>query len=138
MKHTEGGCLCGAIRFHVTAAPLASTICHCRTCRKASASPSVAWLTFDRGNFTITSGVPHRFASSSGVLRTFCADCGTPLTYASEKTPEVIDVTTISFDDDSIFPPTQEEWLSHKLAWQTTDVGRAHHPEDPPGTPTAS
>lgn len=137
MKHTEGGCLCGAIRFHVTGAPHSSVICHCRTCRKASAAPSVAWLTFDRGNLEVTRGIPRRFASSPGVVRTFCADCGTPLTYASERNPDVIDVTTISFDDDSIFPPTQEEWLSHKLAWQAADAGRVHHPDDPPGTPMA-
>lgn len=132
MKHIEGGCLCGAIRFHATDAPRSSTICHCRTCRKSSAAPSVAWLTFDRGSFAVTRGVPHRFASSSGVVRTFCAECGSSLTYASDTRPNVVDVTTMSLDDDSVFPPTQEEWLSHKLAWLPTNANLAHYPGDPP------
>lgn len=132
MKHLQGGCLCGAIRFRATAAPHSSVICHCRTCRKASAAPSVAWLTFERGSFEVTRGVPRRFTSSAGVARTFCADCGSPLTYASEVRPLVIDVTTVSMDDPSRFPPTQEEWLSHQLAWQSTDPKRAHYPGDPP------
>ena len=42
---TEGGCLCGAIRYHVRGQPTHSMICHCRTCRKAAGSPVVAWLT---------------------------------------------------------------------------------------------
>jgi hypothetical protein len=131
MKHLAGGCLCGAIRFRVTDAPHSSVVCHCRTCRKASAAPSVAWLTFDRGSFELTRGLPRRFASSAGVVRTFCADCGSPLTYASEVRPSVIDVTTMSLDDESLFPPTQEEWLSHQLAWQPTDSRLIQYREDP-------
>jgi hypothetical protein len=131
MTHLQGGCLCGAIRFRVLGAPASSVICHCRSCRKASGAPSVAWLTFERGRFQLTQGVPRRFASSPGVVRTFCADCGSPLTYASELSPGTIDVSTISLDDPSLFPPTQEEWLSHKLAWEIADESRIHYPQDP-------
>lgn len=131
-KQTDGGCLCGAIRFRAVGAPISSGICHCRTCRKASASPSVAWVTFAHGNFAVLRGVPRRFVSSPGVVRTFCADCGSPLTYASERSPGTIDVTTISFDDESLWPPTQEEWLSHRIAWQATDAKRTQYPGDPP------
>lgn len=132
MKHIEGGCLCGAVRFRATEAPLSSVICHCRTCRRASAAPSVAWLTFARGSLEVIRGAPRRFASSPGVVRTFCADCGSPLTYASDVRPNVIDVTTMSLDDESLFPPTQAEWLSHKLIWETTDPGLVQYPQDPP------
>ncbi len=92
----------------------------------------MAWLTFDRKNFEVIRGTPHRFASSTGVVRTFCADCGTPLTYASDKTPSTIDITTISFDEASLFPPTQEEWVSHKLEWEAIDATRTQYPGDPP------
>lgn len=132
MKQAEGGCLCGAIRFRVTGAPQESSICHCHSCRKASGAPSVAWLTFDRGHFEVVAGIPRGFGSSPGVLRTFCADCGSALTYSSEKTPGTIDVTTISFDDEALWPPTQEEWLSHRVAWEAVDPGRTQYPGDPP------
>jgi hypothetical protein len=130
MSHAEGGCLCGAIRYRVTGVPLWSTICHCRTCRKAGGAPSVGWLTFDRGNFALLHGVPGRFVSSPGVVRTFCTVCGTPLTYASEGRPADIDVTTVSLDDERMFPPTIEVWMSHKVSWEITDRTRALHPED--------
>ncbi|MFZ0551941.1 MAG: GFA family protein [Steroidobacteraceae bacterium] len=138
MSHAEGGCLCGAIRYRVTGAPSWSTICHCRTCRKASGAPSVGWLTFDRGRFSLLRGVPGRIVSSPGVERSFCAVCGTPLTYASEGRSGDIDVTTISLDDETRFPPTGEVWMAHKVSWEITDPTRAQHPEDPDEEPPPS
>src|SRR5579862_5413609 len=94
MTDTEGGCLCSAIRYRVRGEPLHSAICHCKTCRKAAGSPSVAWVTFRRSDFQLLSGSPRVFSSSQGVLRTFCAHCGTPLTYESATTEGSVDVTT--------------------------------------------
>jgi hypothetical protein len=128
MSHLEGGCLCGAVRYRMTGAPSWSTICHCPTCRKASGAPSVGWLTLDQGNFTFLRGVPGRFISSAGVVRTFCASCGTPLTYATAGRPGDIDVTTMSLDDDAQFPPTCEVWISHKVSWAVVDPARAQYP----------
>jgi len=42
---SEGGCLCGAVRYRMVGAPLSSAICHCASCRRASGAPTVAWLT---------------------------------------------------------------------------------------------
>lgn len=135
VKHSEGGCLCGAVRFRATGVPSSSVICHCRTCRKASGAPSVGWLTFDRSNLELVRGVLRRFVSSPGVERTFCGDCGSPLTYASARTPSSIDITTISLDDPSAFPPTGEVWVSHKLGWETGDPKLTQYPTDSSGEP---
>ena len=35
----EGGCLCGAIRYRVTAEPQGRTLCHCESCRRAAGAP---------------------------------------------------------------------------------------------------
>lgn len=129
MKYAEGGCLCGAIRYRVVSEPSSSIICHCRTCRKANAAPSVGWLTFDRESFALLRGSPRSFASSSGVVRTFCAECGSPLTYANDGAPTEIDVTTMSLDDESIFAPTREVWLSHKVPWEPTDPALKQYPK---------
>jgi hypothetical protein len=133
MSQEEGGCLCGAIRYRVAGAPSWSTICHCRACRKASGAPSVGWLTFDRGTFALLQGVLGRFASSPGVERTFCNVCGTPLTYSTEGRPGDIDVTTMSLDDETKFPPTCEVWTSHRVSWEVTDPIREHYPGEVDG-----
>jgi len=130
MSHclTEGGCLCGAIRYGPRGAPTVSMICHCCTCRRAAGSPTVAWLTCSAENFSWMRGKPAAFASSPAVVRTFCASCGTPLTYTHAERPSEVDVTTCTLDNPEAFPPTYHAWVSHALAWvRCGDALTAYH-----------
>jgi len=128
VQKREGGCLCGAVRYRVAGTPLASIICHCNTCRRASSAPTVAWVTVRRGQFAILSGSPCAFESSPGVTRRFCGICGSALTYENAQSPTTIDVTTLSLDDPNSFPPSEEVWLDHKVAWQITDASLGQYP----------
>jgi hypothetical protein len=114
---SEGGCACGAIRYRATGSPTNTMVCHCRTCRRVAAAPVVAWVTFPASQFTIVQGKPAEFHSTPPVRRTFCAACGTPLTYRHADGRDSVDVTTCSLDDPDRFPPTHHSWLSHDLAW---------------------
>lgn len=125
-----GGCLCGAVRYSVSSSPLSSIVCHCSTCRRASSAPSVGWLTVDRESFVLSRGTPRTYASSAGVVRAFCGECGSALTYQSSETPDTIDVTTVSLDQAASYPPTREVWLAHKLSWQPTNASIAQYPGD--------
>jgi hypothetical protein len=130
MQLTEGGCLCKAIRYGISGAPLSSIICHCATCRRASAAPAVAWLTLDRGPGHFLCGSPRIFQSSRDVVRRFCEICGTQLTYENAGSPNTIDVTTASLDSPDLHPPNMEVWLEHKLAWQRSNESLGHHRRD--------
>ena len=127
MRIMEGGCLCGAIRYRITGTPLSSVICHCTSCRRASGAPTVAWLTVDRECFEVLRGSARAFHSSRGVIRRFCPDCGSALTYENSKSPTSIDVTSASLDDPGAFPPTAEVWLEHKISWQAADANLIPH-----------
>ena len=116
-----GGCLCGAIRYRITAAPIATTLCHCRSCRLASGAPAVAWVILPRDGLAIDRGEPVAFASSPGKLRTFCGRCGTSLTYRRDDRPDVIDVHTATLDDPGAFPPVREIWIEEKIPWMETN-----------------
>ena len=50
----QGGCLCGAVRYRVEGEPLASGICHCRTCRKAASAPTLPFVVFPADRFAFT------------------------------------------------------------------------------------
>ena len=71
---------------------------------------------FDRA-ISAASGAPGGVHSSEPVRRTFCASCGSPLTYEHRDGVGFVDVTTCSLDDPNLFPPTHHSWLSHDLAW---------------------
>ena len=128
MQINEGGCLCSAIRFRISGEPVFSSICHCATCRRASAAPTVAWLTFDRGQVEILSGNPRTYRTSQGVARQFCGACGSQLSYETVESPTTIDITTASLDNPNLFPPTMETWVEHRVSWQSADQRRAQYP----------
>lgn len=113
----EGGCFCGSIRYRAGGRPTNTMICHCRSCRRIAGSPVVAWVTFPLARFRFTKGRPSEFRSSEPVRRTFCASCGTPLTYEISDSPDTVDITTCSLDAPEAFPPTHHSWLGHDLAW---------------------
>ena len=123
------------MRYRVTGAPLSSIICHCQSCRRASAAPSVAWVTFDAAHFKVLSGELRSFRSSPGVTRKFCTVCGSPITYENDRDPGSIDVTTVSLDDPNRFPPAREVWLEHRIAWEATNETLDQFPRGSGGGP---
>ena len=122
----RGSCLCRSIRYRITGTPIAQSSCHCRSCRLAAGAPSVAWITVKRDDFALIAGDAARFRSSPSVVRTFCAKCGTPLTYQHDHDPRTIDVTTATLDQPDAFPPTREIWLEDKLAWEPLNEQLPH------------
>jgi hypothetical protein len=124
---SEGGCLCGAIRFRVSGAPVTSGICHCRTCRRISSAPMLPFVTFPYDRFQLTLGKPADFHSSPPVTRSFCGRCGTPLTYRHNDYADEIDVMTCSLDDPETFPPSYHIWVSQKLSWVKLSDGLPAH-----------
>ena len=130
MNEVEGGCLCGAVRYRVTGTALSRGICHCRTCRRASGAPSVAWVTFRSSDVSFTAdpaGEPTILRSSPPVLRTFCGRCGTPLTYRHESDPDTIDITTVSLDLPESFAPEREIWIDDMLSWEALNPDLPHY-----------
>ncbi|HEY6641312.1 GFA family protein [Povalibacter sp.] len=127
---TEGGCLCGAVRYRIAGQPRTSSICHCRTCRRASGAPSVAWFVVRTEQFSLLHGDLSTFASSMPVLRQFCGRCGSPIAYRHADDPASIELTTASLDDPESFPPSREIWLSHRLSWQAIDSRREQDPDE--------
>jgi hypothetical protein len=123
----EGGCLCGALRYAVRGAPTSgNTLCHCRTCRRSSGAPAMAWTTFRRADFAWTRGAPLEHASSPPVRRGFCGACGSSLTYRSEHEPDTLDVTTASLDDPEGLALEDHIWTADGLSWMQVDDGLPH------------
>ena len=121
----EGGCFCGAVRYRITAAPLTTSICHCRSCRRAAGAQSVAWLVVARSAFSLSDSA-RTFRSSPGVERTFCPTCGTSLTYSHDSSRATIDVTTASLDEPERAAPAREIWLEDRLGWEPLDSTLPH------------
>jgi hypothetical protein len=125
--HQEGGCLCGKLRFLVTAAALDTGYCHCRMCQKNSGAPVVAWATFPSTNFAWTEGKPDSYASSSNAKRQFCSKCGSYLVFLSTKSPNEVSVNTASFDHPQTYPPRKHIYAGSRIVWFKTEDALPSH-----------
>jgi hypothetical protein len=122
-----GRCLCGAIRYRCGPILYPPTLCHCESCRRASAAHAVGWLTVNTPDVAFTGETPREYASSPGVLRTFCGRCGTPLTYRSERRPREIDFTVCSLDQPELAAPTDHIWMQDAPGWDLASASLPRH-----------
>ncbi len=116
----NGGCCCGAVRFEISADPVLVELCHCKACRRASGAPVMAMAGIPVTGFRFVKGEPGRFASSPGVTRSFCIQCGTSLTLYSEAFPGEIYVSVCTLDDPDALAPEIHIWTSDRLGWFET------------------
>ena len=116
----EGGCLCGAVRYRVTAAPHHVTHCHCLDCRGASGAPFVTWAECRSETVTIE-GETRSYSSRDGVERRFCPRCGTQLTFQRLDQSSTIDLTVASFDDPEAVEPDDHLWHHRAIRWAEID-----------------
>lgn len=108
----SGGCQCGAVRFRVRGKIGEASICHCRMCQKAFGGHYAPLVSTRDAELVWTRGQPKRFASSNYVLRGFCGDCGTPLTY---EAPDGVALATGAFDQPERLPPVIQFGVESRL-----------------------
>ena len=112
----HGGCLCGAIRYEAAGTPYNVTHCHCLDCRRSSAAPFVTWASFPRAGFRFARGEP-RVLEWAGRFRSFCAECGTPLTFMTTQEADEVDVTVCTLDHPETISPADHTWTEDRLPW---------------------
>ncbi|MDX1576141.1 MAG: GFA family protein [Kiloniellales bacterium] len=112
-----GGCLCGAIRYRATAAPLRAMICHCETCRRVSGSAFLSFVHFAKDRFTWESDEPTRYRSSAYAERGFCPTCGSTLSMHEEVLGDRVQVSLGSLDRPEDVAPEDHVWTQSQLPW---------------------
>lgn len=131
-RPAEGGCLCGAVRYRVSAEPRLADICHCSMCRKSAGAAFIAWIAVPAAGFQWIKGTPASYESSPGAFRYFCGSCGTALAMMGGGNADLHGVTIGSLDEPERFPPTGEGWASAKLPWVKLAIALKSHAEDNP------
>jgi hypothetical protein len=132
----EGGCLCGAVRYRISAEPSHADYCHCRMCQRATGAPVVPWLTVARAAFAWIKGEAAVYRSSAEAERLFCPSCGTQLAFRADAEPDHLDVTLASLDEPDAVRPTHHIWTSSRIAWFDIADDLPRYPERGPGLST--
>ena len=113
----EGGCLCGAVRYRITMAPLDSDYCHCRMCQKSSGAPVQVSAEIPADGFAIIKGEVKTYRSSPRASRQFCPTCGSQLTFRVDATPTIVSVNTPTLDNPDAVPPLRHIWCESRIVW---------------------
>jgi hypothetical protein len=124
----SGRCLCGAVIFHASGAPLWVAHCHCHSCRRNTGAAVATFVGLRQTQFSYLTGTPKVFASSPEVRRSFCADCGTPLSYQSARCPGEVHIYVSTFDRPEAFPPQLHVHVAEGVPWLHLDDGLPRHP----------
>ena len=113
MTNAQGGCLCGALRYEVSAEPIRTTVCHCKFCQRATGAAYMVQPVFAAKDFAITAGVGKKYThisagSGKEVYAHFCENCGTKLYLTFERFAGFVGVYRGTFDDPNWFEMTPE------------------------------
>ena len=110
----EGGCLCGAVRFHAHQAPLRTLVCHCTFCQRVTGSAFYAESLFPMEAVEFN-GEVRRYEHTSDesgrkVYVEFCPTCGTTIGLTFERWPDLRAVSRGSYDNPNAVDITSNIW----------------------------
>ena len=131
-----GGCQCGAIRYEVTAPPIAVYTCHCTECQRQSGSAFAMAAVIAGEHFRISRGTPKMFLRKTSPTKAmecwFCPDCGTRLYHvpggASYPNRNIKPGT---LDDASWLTPQTHFWTRSAQRWVVLQEGAVCHETQP-------
>lgn len=123
MKIT-GKCLCGAVRWESSEAPIVTRWCWCRDCQYLGAGSGTVNAAFRTATFAVTGKTGDYLSiadSGSRMHRRFCPTCATPLFSEAESRPHLVFVRVGTFDDPDLAKPAMTIWTASAPSWARID-----------------
>jgi hypothetical protein len=128
-----GGCLCGGVRFSLSAPPALAGYCHCTRCQRRTGTASSAQAYIDGTTFAVEQGeelVTGWRHPDGGMEKCFCRECGAHLFSRDPETKVVGAVRMSAFDHDPGVRPTLRQFVADAAPWEPIpDDGLEHFEE---------
>jgi hypothetical protein len=114
----EGGCVCGALSYRLSAGPLYVIACHCLPCQCLSGSDYSLSMFVKREHFALLTGSAARCdrTADSGrmVAGFFCGECGVRVWHENLHSPQLLNIKAGTLDDPSWAVPVGHIWTQRK------------------------
>ncbi|MGH2763252.1 MAG: GFA family protein [Thermoleophilaceae bacterium] len=130
-----GGCMCGAVRYELSAPPEYAGYCHCTRCQRRTGGAASISARLRRGSFTIVEGAElvSVFKPDEGFEKAFCSRCGSALFSRNPTDAELIGVRMGTFDADPGVRPSYRQFVAYAAPWEPIpDDGLPRYPESRP------
>lgn len=107
-------------------APVWIGYCHCESCRRATGAAAATHVGANLSDIEFVTGKLKLFESSPGVRRGFCSDCGSSLTYDSDRYEHYMQIYIGSFDEPERLSPRAHVNCAERISWFNTEDELAH------------
>lgn len=137
MSERTGGCLCGAVRYRLSAEPVISRVCWCRDCQRLAGNGTVNAIFPSAAIEVMGTTAEYTSTADSGntVRRRFCPSCGSQLFADSSGRPGLTVVRLGTLDDPSSVTPSANIWAGSAPAWACLDPGLERFERQPVPAP---
>ncbi len=126
MANLQGGCLCGKVRYSVSADPIFSGVCHCTSCQKGTGSAFSVVVAVPSPGVAVEgtlSAYVGKGDSGKSITRRFCPNCGSPIASEAELMPGVTMLEVGTLDDPASVTPTMHIYCRSKFEWMQIPEG---------------
>jgi hypothetical protein len=115
-----GGCLCGAVRYELSAPPVAAGYCHCTRCQRRTGTAAAPSALVAPGSLSVVAGAEHirEWHPDRGWSKAFCTRCGGALWSRNPDAPDEYGVRMGTFDRDPGIRPAYRQHLASAVAWE--------------------
>ncbi len=116
----QGGCLCGAVRYEITAPFLSAGYCHCTHCQRRTGTGSSANGRVPQEGFRLLQGAEQlrAFQPPTGVPKLFCATCGSALFSGQPLSDAEVAVRLGTLDRHPGISPQYRQFVDSAAPWE--------------------
>ena len=130
-----GGCVCGAVRYELTADPVTLYACHCTDCQTAMGASFALSMIVNRESVVLVRGEPelHECRLDDGRVKGAyrCVACNTSLWGAPIRFPNLLNLQPGTLDDTSWFQPAGHIWTRSAQFWFALPEGALRYEAQP-------
>lgn len=129
-----GGCLCGGVRYEVTAPLISASYCHCRRCQRRTGTAASANGRLQPGSLRVVAGeeLLRTYQPEDGFAKVFCSVCGSALWSHPAGDPDPVGVRLGSLDSDPGVRPAHRQFVAYAAPWEPLpDDALPRYPEAP-------
>ena len=134
-----GACLCGGVRFQITAPLFMARYCHCTHCQRRTGTASSAQARVERGALSVTAGreLLRSFTPEGGRPKVFCSRCGSSVFSGDLDGDEPVGVRFGVLDEDPGVRPAARAYVRSAAPWEPLPEDGLPRYEGPQPAPDA-
>jgi hypothetical protein len=120
-----GGCMCGGVRFKISAPPLLTMACHCAGCQRLTASAYSLSIAVPSEGLAVTQGEPVLGGLHGPHRQLYCPHCKNWLITHPHGLDFVVNVRATMLDDHGWYVPFVEVNTAEGFSWAKTPAAHS-------------